>query len=59
MAQLVERLALDIGSGHDFTVYEFEPVWGSELTAQSLLGILFLPFSAPPHHTCTLSLSQK
>ena len=25
MAQSVKRLTLDFGSGHDLTVYEFEP----------------------------------
>ena len=25
MAQLVKRLTLDFGSGHDLTVHEFEP----------------------------------
>ena len=37
------RPTLDLGSGHDLRVHEFEPH-----LAQSLLGILSLPLSAPP-----------
>ena len=40
MAQSFEPLALDFGSGHDFTVLGIEP---SVLSAQSLLGIPSLP----------------
>ena len=52
VAQLVEHLTLDFGSGHDLTVCEFKPHVGSALTAQSLLGIL----SLCPSLTCALSL---
>ena len=49
MAQLVNRLTLDFGSGHDLLVCQFEPpASGSLLTAQSLFGIPSLPLSAPP-----------
>ena len=41
--QLVKHWTLDFASGHDLTVLGFEPTLG--LTAQSLLGIFFLPLS--------------
>ena len=47
VVQVVKRLTFDFGSGHDLMVLEFEPPSGSELTAQSLLGILSLPLSLP------------
>ena len=50
MAQLVKRLTLDLSSGHDLMVHEFEPLLGSMLTAWSLLGILFLLLSALPQN---------
>ena len=43
VAQSVKHPTLDLGSGHDLTVYEIKPTSGSTLTAQSLLGILTLP----------------
>ena len=47
MAQWVKQPTLDLGSGHDLMVHEFEAASGSVLTAQSLLRILCLPLSAP------------
>ena len=43
VAQSVERLTLDFGSGRDLTVHVFEP----PLVAWSLLGSLSLPLSLP------------
>ena len=48
MAQSVEHLPLDFGSGHDAKVMESSPMSGSKLTAQSLLGILSLSFCPFP-----------
>ena len=54
MAQSVEHLTLDFGSGHDLTVHEIEPITsGSALTAENLLGILSLPLP------CSFSLSKQ
>ena len=49
VAQSIKRLTLDLGSGHDLTVHGIQLYMG--------LGILSLPLSAPPLHTCVLSLS--
>ena len=49
VAQSVGRPPLDFGSGHDVTVLNSSPASGSALTAGSLLRILCLPLSAPPH----------
>ena len=54
MAQSGERLTLDLGSGHDLTVHEFEPVMGlctdcAEPAWDSLSLLLVLPES------CSLS----
>ena len=57
MAQSVERLSLDFGSGHDLTVCEFEP--HIELCAGSLLGILSLHLSLPFPRLRSLSLKIK
>ena len=58
MAQSVERLTLDFGSGHDLTqLMSSSPTLGSVLTLQSLLGILSPSFSAPP--LLALYLSHK
>ena len=59
MAQLVEHLTLDFGSGHDLTICEIESCIGLSLTAWSLLGILSLISLCPSPNLCTLSLSQK
>ena len=42
VAQSVECLTLDLGSGHDLTSMRSSPALGSVLTAQSLLEILSL-----------------
>ena len=57
MAQSVERLTLDFGSGHDLMVWimSSSPMPGSALTVRSLLEILSLPLSLPL--PCSLSLS--
>ena len=44
MVQLVKHRTLDLSSGHDLTICEFEPLHRA-LTAQSLLGILSHPLS--------------
>ena len=41
----LSNLTLDFGSGHNLTVREFEPMLGSALMTQSLLGIFSLPLS--------------
>ena len=53
MAQLVEHLTLDFGSGHDLVVHEFKPHVGLCADVQNLLGILSLPLSC----SCSLCLS--
>ena len=58
MAQSVEHLNLDFGSGPDLTLCEIEPHVGSVLTEQNLLGILSLPLSLPLHSSPALSLSK-
>ena len=48
MAQSVERLSLDFGSGHDLPVREFEPrvgLWTDNAEPSCLLGILCLCLS--------------
>ena len=59
MAQLVERLTLDFGSGHDPKVMGLGPTSGSVLTVQRLLGILSLFLPLPLSPTCTPSLKKK
>ena len=54
VAPSVKHPTLDLGSGHDLTIHEIEPVVGSVLTVQSLLGIL-----SPPLSLSLLSLSLK
>ena len=51
----MKRLTLDLGSGHDLTVREFDPSSGSALIAWILLGILSLLLSL----TLPFSLSLK
>ena len=55
MAQVVERLTLDFGSGRDLT--GSSPVSGSALTVQSMLGILSLSLSLCSSLAHALSLS--
>ena len=58
MAQLVELLTLDFGSGHDLTVCGFEPHTGlCAGRVWSLLGILSSCLSLT--HALSLSLSQN
>lgn len=55
MAQLVESPGVDFGSGHDLPIGGIEPLSGSALTAQRLLGILSLPLYKYTHtcmHAC-------
>ena len=59
MAQSVERLTLDVSSGHDLTVVSSSPALGSTLMVQSLLGILYLPLPLPPPPTHSPSLPQN
>ena len=51
----------DFGSGHDFTVHEFEPHWGSVLTAQTLepTSDSVFPVSLPHSRLHSLSVSLK
>ena len=59
MAQSVKPPTLDFGSGHDLMVHEMEPVFGSVLTAQILLGILSPSLFAPAPLMHMHTLSQK
>ena len=59
MAQSVKHLTLDLGSGHDLTVGEFEPrvgLWAD--SAEPAWDSLPLPLSLPPPAT-SLSLSLR
>ena len=56
VAQLVKRLTLDLSSGPDLTVREFEPGFRLHLQVQSLLGVLSPPSSAPSPLVLSLSL---
>ena len=55
VAQLVKRLMLGFGSGHDLTVHEFEPRVGL-CTDNTEAAWDSLSLSAPPLLTCTCSL---
>ena len=62
MAQLVKCPMLDLGSGHDLMVHEFEPCVGlcadsteSAWDSFSLSLSLSLSLSAPPMLSCSLS----
>ena len=58
MAQLVKRLTLDFGSGHDLTIHELEPVIGlCAGRVEPAWDFLSLSLSAPP--LLMLSLSQN
>ena len=54
LAQSVKCLTLEFGSGHELMVPELEPLSGSALTVESLLGILSAP--CPP---LVLSISKR
>ena len=59
MAQSVERLTLDLGSGHDHTVMRWSPMSGSVLgvrPAWDPFSASALPLLAP---SLSLSLSDK
>ena len=60
MAQLVERLTLDLGPGQDLTVLEFQPrfgVWAD--SEESAWGSLSPSVSAPSLRGLTLSKINK
>ena len=60
MAELVKRLTLDFGSGHDLTVHEFEPCVG--LCTDSMepaWGSLSPSLSDTPLLTISLSFKNK
>ena len=59
VAQLDKHRTLDFGSGHDLTVWEFKPAYGSVLRVQSLLGILSPAFFVPPLLAISLSKINK
>ena len=59
MAQSIKDLALDFSSGHDLTVWEFEPHIRLWATVQALLGILFPSIAALPLLALCLCLSQN
>ena len=56
MAQSVERLTLDLGSGHDLMVVRLSPELVSVRTVWSLLGILSLSLSLCPSSVLSLPL---
>ena len=60
MAQSVNPLTLDFGSGHGLTVDEFEPCHASmaPLMSWSLPEILSLPLSAPPPLSFSLKINK-
>ena len=59
VAQLVKRPTLDLDSGHDLMVHEFEP--RVRLCAER--GLLEIPspisLCPSPKHACSLTLSQN
>ena len=59
MVQSVKYLTLDLSSGHDLMVCEFEPLIQLCADGMEPLGILSLLLSAPPPlvHMLSLSLS--
>lgn len=52
LALLVKPLSLDSGSGLDFRVLRWSPVWGSGVSAQSTWDS-----PSPPTHSCVHALS--
>ena len=58
MVQSVEHQTLDLGSIHDLMVHRIEPLRGSALTAQSLLGFSLSP-SLSTSTPLALSLSPS
>ena len=61
MAQSVEPLTFDFGSGHDLTVHGFEPRVGlcADSAEQSLLGILCVSLSLSAPLSLALSFFQN
>ena len=60
MAQSVEHLNLNFGSGHDLMVLEIEPhVRVCTDNAEPAWDSLCLPLSAPPPFVLSLFLSQN
>ena len=60
VALSVKLLTLDFSSGHDLTVYEFEPRIGfCTLSAEPSWGSLSPSLSAPPLFPCSLSLKMN
>ena len=60
MAQLVECLTLDFGSGHELVVLGIEPpIWLCADSMGPAWDSLSPPLSAPLLSTCTLSVSQN
>ena len=57
VAQSVERLTFDFGSGHDLTICEMEPHAGLYAnSAEPAWDSPSLPLPGLPAHTCALSL---
>ena len=59
MAQLVECMTLDFGSGHGLKVMRSSPTSGTALVARGLLKILSVHALSLPLSACALSLSLK
>ena len=59
MAQSVKHLILDLAQVMISQFVGSSPVSGSTLTMQSLLGILFLPFTLQPMLALALTLSES
>ena len=60
MAQLVKHLTLDLGSGHDLVVHEFEPyIRFCADSADPAWDSLSPPLSLPLAHLLSLCLSQN
>ena len=57
VAQLVKHLTLDLSSGPDLTVHEFEPGFRLHLQCRACLEFS-LPLLLPLPHSCSLSLSK-
>ena len=56
MAQSIEHLALNFGSGHDLTVCELEPQTGLCVDSMEPAWDFLSPVSAPPRLRLSLSL---
>lgn len=58
MVQSIKHPTLDLSSGHDVTVPEFEPMLSYALMVLSLLRILVL-LSAPPLPVLAFSITEQ